>query len=398
MRSTMVAKILLGIAVCLFVGVSLLDCVSDLPPIGQPAGSGGNRGATGSGGKGGAAGNGDNNGAGGTTALLSLPPGGEGGSMDSVSDASVSVPASPDANCGSQTQNPTPQPVDLLLVLDRSASMSYDIASNGNCSGGAAAGCAGRWSTITTSLSQVLAAAQTEINWGLKFFPSPGGTGCTVNPGADVEVGQSTDKMQAAIVGSGPGPTGTQTPTAAAIKEAVTYFNTVTDGRTHFILLATDGLPNCDPGTSSDVTQTSIQDTADAIAVALGQGIKTYVIGIGPSPGNLDSFAAAGETGNYFPATSPDALTTALSTIVVSVASCVFTMTEVPPDPNNLGVYLDKNTKVPLDASDGYSLGADNVTVTFNGSFCDQIQNGTYKLVQVFLGCPGGPLPPNVIP
>jgi hypothetical protein len=76
----------------------------------------------------------------------------------------------------------------------------------------------------------------------------------------------------------------------------------------------------------------------------------------------------------------------------------VFTLTEVPPDPNNLGVYLDKNTKVPLDASDGYSLGADHVTVTFNGSYCDRIQDGTYKLVQVFLGCPGGPPPPNVIP
>jgi hypothetical protein len=380
-----------------------MDCVSDLPPVELPAGSGGHGGAAGNGGIGAAAGNA---GAGGQSAIFAtLPPtGGNNGSIDAALDVSVIVPASADANCGAQTQNPTPQPVDLLLVLDRSASMSYDIASDGNC--GAAATCAGRWPTITTSLNQVLAASQVDVHWGLKFFPSTGGQKCTVNPGVDVGVvGSTAAQMQAAIAGSGPGATGTQTPTNAAIKEAVAYFNTVTDGLPHFILLATDGLPNCDPGTAADVTAISIQDTADAIALALGVGIKTYVIGIGTSvigtgtsAGNLDNFATAGGTGNYFPATSPDALTAALSKIVGSVASCVFTMGAVPPDPDNLGVYLDKDTKVPRDTSNGYSLGADDVTITLNGSFCDGIKDGTYQVVQVFFGCPGGPPPPDIIP
>ena len=113
------------------------------------------------------------------------------------------------------------------------------------------------------------------------------------------------------------------------------------------------------------------------------------MVGIGAQTGNLDNFASAGGTGNYFPATSPDQLTAALSSIVVAVASCTFTMTQAPDDPSNLGVYLDKNTKVPRDASDGYSLASDNLTVTFNGSYCDGLKNGTYQVVQVFFGCPG---------
>jgi hypothetical protein len=112
----------------------------------------------------------------------------------------------------------------------------------------------------------------------------------------------------------------------------------------------------------------------------------------------LDNFATAGGTGTYFPATSPGDLTNALSAIAGAVASCVFTMDAAPPDPSNLGVYLDKGTKVPPDTLNGYSLGADGVTVTFSGTFCDGIKNGTYHVMQVFFGCPGGPSPPDIVP
>jgi hypothetical protein len=398
MKASATAKTIASIAACLLAGA--LQCGPTDPVGAGSTTSGGNGGGGGTGTSPTAGAGGDSTGdnpGGGNTGIVSAPPP-AGGSTDDSSDAAVAVPASPDANCGIQTENPTPQPVDLLLVLDRSASMSYDIASETSCSGGAAATCTGRWSTITTALNQVLAATPASVQWGLKFFPSPGGGSCTVKPGADVSVGPNTAaQIQPAITGTGPGSTGTQTPTTAAIQEAVVYFNTANDGLTHYMLLATDGLPNCDPGTSSAVTDASVMDTAGAIGTAFQtSGIKTYVIGIGPSTGNLDNFAQAGGTGTYFPATSPDDLTTALGTIVVDVTSCRFTMNAAPPDPSNLGVYLDKDTKVPLDPSVGYSLGADNVTVTFNGSYCDGLKNGTYQVVQVFFGCPGSPPPQNI--
>ena len=88
-------------------------------------------------------------------------------------------------------------------------------------------------------------------------------------------------------------------------------------------------------------------------------------------------------------------MTQALTTIVGTVASCDFTMAESPPDPTNLGVYLDSTTKVPQDPAEGYSLGADKLTVTLHGSYCDKIKDGTFKVVQVFFGCPGVPPPDN---
>jgi hypothetical protein len=322
---------------------------------------------------------------------------GAGGTTGSSGGGGVSGPAAnPDANCGTQTSNMSQQPADLLLLLDRSGSMGDDIASNNTCGGrNAPANCTARWPTMTTALTQVLTSSPAGVQWGLKFFTSPNGGSCGVNAGADVAVGANTAaQIQTAIGRTSPG---SQTPTTAAVNAAAAYLQTVNDGLVHYILLATDGQPNCDPGTSSSTTPAVVANTVAAIAAAAGAGTKTYVIGIGPSAGNLDNFAQAGGTNKYYPATSPADLTTALGTIAGQVASCVFKMGAAPPDPNNIGVYLDKTTKVPSDGANGYTLGADNRTVTFNGSYCDRIKAGTNKLVQVFFGC-AGIAPPLVIP
>ena len=398
MKASATAATIVSIAACILAGLLSLQCGPTDPVGAQPEGNGGNGG-------GGVTGNSPTAGAGGystgadrsggNTGVVSAPPP-AGGSTESTGNIDAAV-ATADINCGIQTQNPTPQPVDLLLVLDRSGSMTSDIASDTDCSGrNPPANCTPRWSTMTTSLKQVLATSPAEVQWGLKLFTSPKGSTCTVNQGADVAVGPNTaTQIQTTIAGTSPA---NQTPTTAAIKAAVTYYGTVTDGLSHYILLATDGQPNCDPGNSAAVSDASVQDTATEIATALNtSGIKTYVIGIGPSAGNLTNFAYSGGTTDYYPATSPAQLTAALSTIVVDVGSCKFTMNAVPPDPSNLGVYLDKNTKVPPDPSDGYSLGSDNVTVTFNGSYCQGLKDGSYQVVQVFFGCPGAP-PPKIIP
>ncbi len=331
----------------------------------------------------------------GSGAGINLTPNGSGtnpGSSGAVTDVSEVD----GGNCGITTNSLTQQPADLLLVLDRSASMSYDIASNTPCTGGFTGACTARWPTMTTSVNQVLAASPAGVQWGLKFFTSPGGQTCTVNAGADVAVGPNTAaQIQAAISGTSPG---NQTPTTAAINAAVAYLNTVNDSRSHFMLLATDGQPNCDPGTSASVTDTSVANTVAAITAAAGAGIKTYVIGIGPSTGNLDNFAVAGGTGKYFPALSPQDLTNALSSIVGSVASCTFSLGKTPPDPGNIVIEFDgdKSLRAPRDTTHtngwDYTSSADNVIQIF-GSWCEKVTNGTYKSAKVLMGCPGNSVP-----
>ena len=80
-------------------------------------------------------------------------------------------------------------------------------------------------------------------------------------------------------IGSQP-PAG-NTPTADAIKYATTYLQTVKDGNKKFILLATDGDPNCAPGAALPSVP-DVPGTVLAITAAKDAGFPVYVIGIGP--------------------------------------------------------------------------------------------------------------------
>ena len=119
-----------------------------------------------------------------------------------------------------------------------------------------------------------------------------------------------------------------------------------------------------------------------------------YVIGIGPSVGNLDSFAAAGGTNKYYPASSPEDLTAAFATISKAVASCTFALAQTPPDPNNVAVYVDTNL-VPKDSANGWSFGANSTSI--NGSTCEKVTSGDAKSVRVLFGCPGEQPPPTLL-
>jgi hypothetical protein len=205
-----------------------------------------------------------------------------------------------------------------------------------------------------------------------------------VGAGAEVPIASnSAAAIEAQISGTSPA---NNTPTAAAVTAATAYLKTVTDQNGKFILLATDGQPNCKAGGGS--TTDDLQGTLTAIAAAKAAGFGVYVIGIGPSVGNLDNMAQAGGTGQD--------LTNALMSISKQVATCSFTSTQSPPDPNNIAVYLDKNL-VPKDASNGWTFGSSQQTINLTGSYCSQITSGGSHQVEVLFGC-AGTSPPSIIP
>ena len=90
------------------------------------------------------------------------------------------------------------------------------------------------------------------------------------------------------IMGTQPGG---NTPTRDAISTGAAYLATLTDTNPKFLLLATDGLPNCptgcasmsNPSTSCTNTDNPNEDMAAeaAIMMAAAQGYQTFVIGIG---------------------------------------------------------------------------------------------------------------------
>ena len=361
-------------------------------------------------------GNGGGGGVGGPVVINPTPIGsgqgastGSGASSGSGSSGGTGTSATPtgDVNCGSTISSTSHEPADVLLVLDRSGSMNYSIAADCYCSRQAAgssgtvcpntSNCTTRWPALTTAVNATLTSA-TSIHWGLKLFTSPGSNECGVNRGVEVGIGDnSAGAIQSQIAGVSPS---NATPTAAAITAATNYLKTVTDPNNKVILLATDGEPNCANGSANT---TDVQGTVKAIAAAKSAGFLVYVIGIGPSVGNLDSFASAGGTGKYYPATSSADLASALESIKKSVTTCTFTSPTAPPDPNNVAVYLDKNL-VPKDDNNGWSFGANNQTFVLNGSTCAKITSGAASNVQILFGCPlvpgdtPPPPPPTTIP
>jgi hypothetical protein len=319
-----------------------------------------------------------------TIKLDGSPAGSKGGSGGGGNSG---ITPTGDANCGSTTSSTNHMPADVLLVLDRSGSMDYSTTTDSNCSGGA--GCTARWPALTSAVDATLTSTAGSISWGLKLYSTPGGSNCAVDPGVEVPISSgSVSAIQSQIGGVSPQ---NNTPTAQAIDAATAYLKTVTDPNNKVILLATDGEPNCKPGSSSQTT--NVDGTLTAITNAKAAGFPVYVIGIGPSVGNLDNFASAGGTGHYYPASSPADLASAFASISQTVTTCTFVAPNPPPDPNNIAVYLDKNL-VQKDASNGWSFGSNNQTIVLNGSSCAKITSGSASNVQILFGCPGDTQPP----
>ena len=189
---------------------------------------------------------------------------------------SSSTPLADARSCGFETFTLVRQPAALMLVLDRSSSMSRPAV-------GGPAG-ATLWSETLAALDEVVMGTQAGINWGLKLFPLPGG--CTVADGPEAAVAPNN---HVGVLGraraEGYNATGmTGTPTPDAVARAVTYLRTLPADGSRQIVLATDGEPTCPPGPIETARLLAVQAVRDAAAA----GFKTHVIGIAIVPEGVD--------------------------------------------------------------------------------------------------------------
>jgi hypothetical protein len=307
-------------------------------------------------------------------------------------DTGTEVSAADGGNCGITTAPLNKQPADLLLVLDKTGSLTSAMDGTGQCAAGSTT-CQQRWATLKSGLNAVLTSSSTDVNWGLETFNSNGS--CTVDPPEVPIAPGSAAAVQTFIAGITPNG---NTPTRLAIDTAVTYLKTLTDSNPKYILLATDGEPNCGSGGRSGgggAGATDIAATQNSIQLAFNAGYKVYVLGVGPETTNLNALAVAGGTVQYYPALTPDALTAALATIVGSVVSCTFGLGKAPPVPSNVAVQFnnDSSLKAPKDTS--HTSGWDYTTpastsIQLYGSWCADVTSGKYTSAQILMGCPGG--------
>jgi hypothetical protein len=303
--------------------------------------------------------------------------------------------------CGLQMFSLERKPAEVLLLLDRSASMQDPPDSTTTTP---------KWDLVLAAVKQVVMDTNMAVSWGLKVFPEGTGDACvagSVTSKIDVPIApdNATNVINAidATTDAGNG-----TPTGDAENAAVAYLQTLTDSNPKYVLLATDGEPSCAAIPTSESTSNARPYAVTAVTNAATAGFDTFVVGVATTKSSdtstLNMLADAGKVpvddprplANHFYLGSTQAqLTTALQVITGQVSSCVFPLNPPPPvlnDPNKLGVYFtSSDMKIPYDASmtNGWAYTDTNDTaVKVYGMWCDMIENAGDNMVKIIYGCP----------
>jgi hypothetical protein len=249
---------------------------------------------------------------------------------------------------------------------------------------------------MKNALTATVTATEDTIDWGLELFPSD--DSCGVSDVVTTPVAaHNAASVNGAMAANKPGGL---TPTRFALESASRYLTGLTSPNPRYIVLATDGLPNCgpqDPDGGSD----RADDAATIMAVAkiATAGIPVFVIGVGTQGDGDATLSAMAKAGGkpraadpaYYPVTTAADLTATLATIGGQIVSCTLPIKD-PPDPSNIAVDAD-GVRVPHSATEGWDYGAGGKTIQLNGSWCARYQDGTIKDVQTIFGCPGVIIP-----
>ncbi len=301
--------------------------------------------------------------------------------------------SSPDMNCASVNQGAMPLPPDILIIQDRSGSMDWsaDAMCRMNC------GANSRWSQVTAALNQVVTTTDTMVNWGIKFFGSSTQS-CNVTAAPEVPVGPGNGG--AIMTAIGRMTTGSPTPTRLGVNAGAAYMATLSDTNPKYLLLATDGLPTCDPAQPTMMNNDDSAGAEQAVTDAFNMGFKTFVIGIGDTMGTatLNTMAMnggmpqVGAATQFYQVTDTASLVAALQTILGRVASCQFDIGAAPNPMTNvdfIDVFGD-GAMIPRDTThtDGWDYtNAAHTAIQVYGPRCDMVTAGTITNVTVTFRC-----------
>jgi len=314
----------------------------------------------------------------------------------------------------------------IVFVLDRSGSMRFTL--DGQEPGPFDSS---RWRVLGNALDPMIRSLEQDIEIGAKFFPDVLEPSRFLDPEEACQVGASIDvppaKLTAAQVRSvfaSTQPNG-GTPTAEGLRQASTYLS-APERRSvaRFMVLATDGAPNCngnikddprtcvctstDPGGCTDDPATGRynclddQRTVDVINDAATRlKIPTFVLGLGSDKtpafqSALDRMAVAGQRGrasspHFYDVNKPEELESALGSIASSISFCSYVTPSRPNDPDAIDITID-GVPIPRDPSrqNGWEwIDRDFGEIAFFGSACDalKVEAGPARTVGATVRC-----------
>jgi hypothetical protein len=309
-------------------------------------------------------------------------------------------------NCAEVPQVVNKLPPDILIVQDASGSMNED-ATNTSC-GTNGCGATSKWALMMPAINMVVNDTQAEVNWGLKLFADSGS--CGVNNNAQVPIAPNNAAAIAAALtartsANGGVANGSSTPTRAAEAGAVNYLMGVTDTNPKFILMATDGQPNCPASGSMNTDDTP--GAVAAVTAARAAGFSTFVVGVSAPAGAANDalnmmaveggYPQMGAATSYYAVTDTAAFAAVLRTLVGVATTCQYS---IPPPPTNDGTTSREDIRVtggtgdpadptiPQDANNGWTYtDTTHTSITLHGTSCDAVMAGTVTTVTIIFNC-----------
>jgi hypothetical protein len=347
----------------------------------------------------------------------------------------------------------------LMFLIDNSGSMNFpsnasDPACPAQCNNGGPvcpATCPTRISELRTAMNTFISQNGSLAWMGMAIFPTgtAANMSCTPTQAGDVRVQLAPDPADAdAAVATASNAVNAEikklapaggTPTADSLRFMTNYAPLQSD-REDFVVLLTDGLPNCNsnnPNTCTNVGACKCtlanctgtfcvqgcldkDNSATAITELRKKNVRTIVIGFGADtaagdgpdslnamaqaggfartcPNSTDAECGAGNTCNtatkicnkqFYQATSAKELSDALKEIANNIANktpCLYTLEDTPSDARFLAVIVDGKT-VPGNQPDSwvYAKGNCNAAgmctgskVTFQGALCNKVTMAT---------------------
>lgn len=317
--------------------------------------------------------------------------------------------------------------VNVLIALDESGSMDFEVDG------------VNKWVAASNALTAMMEATVNSIRFGLELFPFPDDPATPIDPNRcgqqanccempsndDVNVpissasASSTRNLLARVEPAG------GTPTALALSRVRDYFANTDLSGDEFVLLVTDGGPNCNPmlrcsaeectqnidhGACPDAPEGNCCDpvfagdgtacvdaasvTSEIMALS-NDGVPTVVVGI---PGSepyarvLDEAALAGgmptDAGDhqYYRVDDVRALGDQLNSLVPELISdCTITLDQPT---NTKPVVAVDCEELPSTSSDGqhWRWAREDGTIVLIGDTCEQFRSGDHA-VDIIYGC-----------
>jgi hypothetical protein len=286
----------------------------------------------------------------------------------------------------------------VVLLIDQSGSMETENLMPG----------VNRWQALKMALTtpgNVIETLANRVRFGFAFYsnhtgnqPPAAGVCPTIDTGGTVTplMPPKLDNYTPFSTYFPPLPTFNNTPTGESIQVAAEQLAAFAEPGPKFIVLATDGEPdrceNADEdapgGVSRDLVITNVQNAFQ------NQQISTFVISVGSDVAltHLNDVANAGQgfpiddpTDRFFLVTTQDALTAAFETIIAGVRSCTLTLNgKIDPAQAASGSVTLDGVAIPLDPINGWTAGADGMTITLNGTACDTVKTNAQFVSATF--------------